>query len=211
MEYFPLCTVDYVPEVVILANGEFPASKLGLTMLGKASAVVCCDGAAVQLISYGRIPQAIVGDGDSLPEVLKKRYASLFYQKKEQETNDLTKAFHFCQKQGWERMLILGATGKREDHTLGNISLLADYAEQAKVEMLTDYGLFTPFYGDAEFETFSGQQVSVFNKDCTDIKGEGLVYPLSAFTNWWEGTLNEATGNCVRIFCDGRALVYRAH
>ena len=42
----------------------------------------------------------------------------------EQETNDLNKAFRYCLANGWTDIVILGATGKREDHTLGNIGLL---------------------------------------------------------------------------------------
>lgn len=75
--------------------------------------------------------------------------------------------------------------------------------------MLTDYGLFTPVCGDSEFESFPGQQVSVFNMGCTYLKGENLAYPLSPFTNWWQGTLNEATETRFRVITDGKLLVYR--
>ena len=88
----------------------------------------------------------------------------------------------------------MGATGKREDHTLGNISLLADYMEQAEVRMLTDYGLFIPIKEDSVFESFPTQQVSVFNMGATELSADGLVYPLSAFTNWWQGTFNAFLG-----------------
>ena len=42
------------------------------------------------------------------------------------------------------------------------------------------------------------------------LKGEGLVYPLSDFTNWWQGTLNEATSNRFTIQCTGEYLVFLA-
>ena len=45
----------------------------------------------------------------------------------DQETNDQTKAVNFLLAQGKRRIAIIGATGNREDHTLGNISLLSDY------------------------------------------------------------------------------------
>ena len=46
---------------------------------------------------------------------------------KDQETNDLTKAVNYVKTLGFREVLILGATGRREDHTLGNISLLAQF------------------------------------------------------------------------------------
>lgn len=209
MEFYPLCKTNPLPQAIILADGEYPRNRLAVHVLQQAKIVVCCDGATRKLLAHGRIPQAIVGDGDSLTPAIRRQYASIIYQEKEQDTNDLSKAFRYCLKQGWNDLLILGATGKREDHTLGNVSLLMDYGRQARVQMLTDYGLFTPVRGDAVFESFPGQQVSVFNMGCSCLKGEGLVYPLSVFTNWWQGTLNEATSEKFKIYTDGEILVYR--
>ena len=36
----------YIPQAVILANGEYPAHELPLRLLAEAQFVVCCDGAA---------------------------------------------------------------------------------------------------------------------------------------------------------------------
>lgn len=209
MEFYPLYRPGCLPQAVILADGEFPRNSLAVDLLKRVAVVVCCDGAAASLIRHGREPQAIVGDGDSLSKAIRQKYAGIIHQEKEQETNDLSKAFRFCLKQGWQNLLIVGATGKREDHTLGNISLLMDYMPQARVQMLTDYGLFTPVQGDAEFEAFPGEQVSIFNMGCHFLKGEQLVFPLSPFTNWWQGTLNEATAETFRLYTDGKLLVYR--
>ena len=41
------------------------------------------------------------------------------------------------------------------------------------------------------------------------LAGENLVYPLSVFTNWWQGTLNESTGKSFKLLTDGKILVYR--
>lgn len=106
-------------------------------------------------------------------------------------------------------IILVGATGKREDHTLGNISLLVDYMKVgAQVTMLTDHGMFVPASGRNTFKSRPGQQVSVFNFGATGLRGEGLVYPLSDFDNWWQGTLNEATGDEFTIHAEGDYLVY---
>lgn len=211
MTYYPLLTGDELPQAVILAGGDFPRHVLPRKILSAASRVVCCDGAAAPFLATGRVPQAIVGDGDSLAAEIREKYAAIVHREKEQESNDLTKAFRYCLKQGWKKVYILGATGKREDHTLGNISLLSDYRQLADVWMLTDYGFFIPVRGDAEFGSFPGQQVSVFNRGCSRLRGEGLLYPLSVFTNWWQGTLNEALGNTFRLYTDGELLVFRTY
>lgn len=200
-----------VPETIILADGDFPSYSLARKWLKECPYVVCCDGAANAYIRSGEVPDAIVGDGDSLLPELKERYVSLIHSESEQETNDLSKAFRFCLSQGRRDITIMGATGKREDHTIANISLLADYMDQADVRMLTNYGIFVPIGEDSLFESCPGEQVSIFNMSSTELSGDGLAYPLSVFTNWWQGTLNEAVGERFLIRTNGKVLVFRAY
>ena len=147
---------------VILADGDFPASFRTLEILKNATRVVCCDGAAASLLSIGREPDWVVGDLDSLSEDLKKRFADKLIHVQEQESNDLTKAFRFCVSRGWDSIVILGATGKREDHTLGNLSLLGDYAkEMPSVRIVTEYGVFSVLQESGEVASYAGEKLSI--------------------------------------------------
>lgn len=192
-------------DVVIVANGEFPTNELPLGMLSNAKHIVACDGA------IRNVPQAevVIGDGDSVPTVFHDR----LIQVDEQEDNDLTKATRYCLSQGWQKIAYLGCTGKREDHTLGNISLLMRYHRKMGVEgiMFTDYGFFTPTYGKQTFESFKGQQVSILNFGCTKIESEGLKWQSYAFDEWWQGTLNEAVGNSFTLCADGYYMVFQTY
>ncbi|KAA6345420.1 thiamine pyrophosphokinase [termite gut metagenome] len=209
MKHYFLLSLDYCPETVILANGSYPTHALPIALLEKADYVVCCDGAADEYIRRGFVPNAIVGDGDSLSEEIKKRFANIVYKDENQETNDQTKAIEFCITQGRKNIVILGATGKREDHTLGNISLLWEYMEKVNVQMVTNHGIFTPAYGNATFECLPDEPISVFNFNCTRMEGEGLKYSLRPFANWWQGTLNKALGDHFAIHANGKYLVFR--
>ena len=201
----------YTPEAVILANGEYPTHTLPLKILEEAKFVICCDGAANEYILRGHTPDIIIGDGDSLSPENKTRFSDIIHHIADQETNDQTKAVHFLQEKGYRRIAIVGATGKREDHTLGNISLLLDYMKSGmEVRTVTDYGVFIPANGTQTFMSHTGQQISIINFGAKGLKGEGLVYPLSDFTNWWQGTLNEATSNRFTIQCTGEYLVFLA-
>ena len=199
----------YTPEAVILANGEYPTHPLPLRMLEEAKFVVCCDGAANEYISRGHTPDVIVGDGDSLSTEYHKRFSPIIHQIPDQETNDQTKAVNFLLAKGKRRIAIIGATGKREDHTLGNISLLIDYLRAgADVRTYTDYGIFIPCRSTRTFPSHPGQQVSIINFTAHGLHGKGLVYPLSDFTNWWQGTLNECTSTEFTIEAEGEYLVF---
>lgn len=200
---------------VIVANGRFPSAELPLRLLKEAKTIIACDGAVKTLYEKGIHPDAIVGDLDSIPADLRKRYADQIHHVEDQEINDLSKSIRFAHAQGYREVLILGATGLREDHTLGNISLLMDYAHLFKrVEMLSDYGLFTPILETTTFASYPGQQISIFVLYPEgEISTEGLRWPICQrkLTSWWQGTLNEALGNqfTVTLSPDCRVIIYR--
>lgn len=198
--------------VVILANGRFPSTGLPLGYLNNAGRIICCDGSVASLVEYGLEPWAIAGDLDSLPADLKNKYRDRLHHYDDQETNDLTKAVRFCLEQGIADIVILGATGLREDHTLGNISLLADYTEYLSARIVTDYGIFIPAQSGRSISSWPGQQISVFTIDKgIQIRSSGLKYPMvnMELENWWMGTLNEAIGDHFSLsFNKGRVLVF---
>ncbi|NMB52995.1 MAG: thiamine diphosphokinase [Bacteroidales bacterium] len=200
---------------VILANGSFPKHCVPLDYLRKADRIVCCDGSTENAVYAGFTPFAIVGDMDSLSREMKIRFSDRIFQDKEQETNDLTKAVKWCHGSGYNEVIILGATGKREDHTIGNISLLTEYAKIVNVRMVTDTGVFLPFLNSCRVNSFPGQQISVFSIDSgTQITSAGLRYPLmkKRLGNWWEATLNEALEDHITLeFDSGRVIVFLAY
>jgi len=199
-----------IPDTVILADGSFPRHEIPLDTLRKAARIICCDGAAEELIQHGLEPFAIVGDCDSLSQDTVDKYADRLYIDDDQETNDLTKAVEWCHASGYNQLVIVGATGKREDHTLGNISLLAEYSQKVKIIMITDTGIFYPFTESCSIPSSAGQQVSIFSIDPeTEITSSGLKYPLNRrkLKNWWEGTLNEATGDQYNLEFDGGVVI----
>lgn len=196
-------------DAVILANGDYPSASLPLQVLEKAPYVVCCDGGANEYLAKGYLPDVIIGDGDSLTEENRTRYASLIHHNPDQETNDQTKAVQFLVAQGKKRIAIVGATGKREDHTLGNISLLMEYMRMGvEVRMYTDHGVFIPCKDVSVWECRVGQQVSIFNFTARGFQAKGLAYPIYDFTSWWQGTLNRCTDTSFTIEAEGEYLVF---
>lgn len=205
-------------DAVILADGDYPNSPVPLHILSHAPYIICCDAAAETYYKHTRrTPDAIVGDGDSLSPEMKRRFQDIIHIVTEQDYNDLTKATRFAIENvrpanGQLRIAYIGATGKREDHTLGNISLMNFYRREFCITpvMITSHGVFTAHHGQDVIATVPHQQVSIFNMDCTSMQGEGLHWALSPFTEWWQGSLNEAEGNSVTVRADGSYIIYRA-
>lgn len=198
---------------VILGNGEFPRREYPRYLLDSAGLVVCCDGAFARYLRYrkGELPASlrIVGDMDSLPKQLRKRYADRIIHIAEQDDNDQTKAVRYILDHYPEidTIHILGATGRREDHTLGNLSLLMEYARtfppgRADIDIVSDYGTAFAITDSCDLYVGEGRAVSLFSPDNSlRITSEGLEWPTDevVFDNWWKATLNRATADRIRL------------
>lgn len=209
--------------IVILAAGDFPTHPVPLRVLGAADFVVCCDSAYTQFSVFNSqfsIPFTVVGDGDSLPEADKTELGSRWVQVQEQDFNDLHKAMawataHFSIPNS--QFSILGATGRREDHTIGNLAYLATFAEEyprAEIELLTNYGRFVHLHGERIFASHAGQQVSIISfTPSLPIYGSGLKWPLEELYPrlWWQATLNEALGSQFTLRSEGSLLVFQTY
>lgn len=192
-------------EAAVVAAGDFPTHPVALSILRSTPHIVACDGAV------GDVPQAeaVVGDGDSVPATYRQRLIRI----DEQEDNDLTKATRYCLTRGWHSIAYFGATGRREDHTLGNISLLMRYYREFGIQgtMFTDHGFFNPARGTRTFRAFPGQQVSIFNFGCKHLASTGLKWESYAYEQWWQGTLNESLGDFFSLEGDGYYLVFQTY
>ncbi len=196
-------------DAIIVGGGDFPVHPIPLEILGSSDKVVCCDGAANEFYTRGLQPWRIVGDCDSLSPEAAGKFSDIIRHNPDQETNDQTKAISYLASKGYTNIAIVAATGRREDHTLGNISLLMEYMRQGlQVRTYTDFGVFIPCRDNNVFESPVGSAVSIFSFGTTGMTAEGLQYPLRDFTSWWQGTLNVTTAPSFTIRCKGEYLVY---
>ncbi len=197
--------------VVIIAAGAFPRKAYPLYLLSSADVVVCCDSALQTALRRGVRVDAAVGDMDSVAPAVLKRFDGKVVKVPEQETNDLTKALHYVLSEypSVSDITILGATGKREAHTIGNLSLLMEYEKQygfwargINVQIISDWSIAFAVGDSCALSVGEGRAVSLVSCDPTlKIKSKGLEWPLDnvVFDNWWKATLNRATSDSVDL------------
>lgn len=201
---------------VIIGAGAFPRKAYPRYLVGSADIVICCDSAFKTYLSvmksvFGkeRLPDAVVGDMDSLPKALQLKYADILVKIEEQEHNDQTKAFTHLMSMGLpiDTVHFIGATGKRADHTIGNLSLLMEYGRMfdlkgISIDAVSDYETAFPLWDSASLFVGKGRKVSIFSPDNSlKLSCEGLMYDTSGvvFDNWWKATLNEATEDEIKL------------
>lgn len=212
MRHHPLPKSSDRPDVVILAAGDFPQGEVAHALMVGAREVICCDGAAEEFCATGAVPAAVVGDFDSLPDELRTRLADRLHHRPDQDVNDLWKALTLVIERGARRVTVLGAFGRREDHSIGNLMLCAARANEIEIQMVGDRGTFSFIDCDSRFESFAGQQVSLFTlSPATTISTVGLRYepPQNHLSAMWQGVSNESLGDEFTIRTDGPTIVYR--
>ncbi|MBR2856666.1 MAG: thiamine diphosphokinase [Bacteroidales bacterium] len=209
--------------VVIICDGQFPKSEYPRYLIRTADFLVCCDGALRKFIRnskgiFGaeRLPDLVIGDMDTLPVSWQKKYADIIIRETEQEHNDQTKAVRWVLGNipDIDYIYILGSTGGRADHTIGNLSLLMEYTRmfdlgEITIEAVTDEGTAFAVNDTTEFDCGIGRQVSIFSPDNSlNIRSEGLEYQTEGviFDNWWKATLNKAVRDNVRLEFSHRSM-----
>ena len=203
---------------VIVGNGQFPKKEYPLYLLESADYVICCDGALDTYLRHFRgrnlrRPDVVIGDMDSLSKKTAERFRDIAVEIDEQETNDQSKAFHYILEHfpDVDTVHILGATGKREDHTIGNLSLLMEYAREMRrqdcgrtvfVDIVSDWSTAFAITDTCTLDVGEGRSVSIICPDNSlNIKSEGLVWPTDnvVFDNLWQATLNRASADRISL------------
>lgn len=201
---------------VIICAGDFPQKEYPRYLISTADYIICCDGAfqtwlkkAPSIFGDSRLPDAIVGDMDSLSPSIQKKYSSIIVRIAEQDTNDQTKAFKYIIEnyKDVEYIHIIGASGKREDHTIGNLSLLMEYCrmpirDNIQIDIVSDYSTAFAITDSCELHIGEGRTISIFSPDNSlNIESEGLVWPTDSvvFDNWWKATLNKTSSDIVKL------------
>ncbi len=128
--------------LLIVAHGESPSHALAQRMAATHQAVLATDGAIRVANALGLNVDYLSGDLDSVtPEELTQRAEGvLLIPTPDQERADLEKAILEAQHLGFESITVLGALGRRPDHTIANLALLLALPPEPTVVYADDYG-----------------------------------------------------------------------
>ena len=198
---------------IILANGQYPSHPTALNKLHAAGTIICTDGSANKLLENGLTPNVIIGDMDSIT-VGQNSFKGLYVKISDQDNTDLDKAFEWCKLNNLSPLTVLGTSQLREDHTIGNLILLANYSDELDINFVTDYFTITCHHGKRSFTSFKQQLVSIVPvEDIQSITMEGLEFPLidEPFPLSSRGISNRATGHQFIITSSGKIWVFRSH
>ena len=203
--------------VVIIANGTIENKTFHKKTIKNTDYVICADGGANSAYSLGIIPDAIIGDMDSIS----KRVLAHYKKKKktgiiiddDQDKTDLELAISFSLLQKPNEIFVLGAIGSRADYNWANILSLLMIPDSIKTTLINENNEINIVRKRVQINGKKGDTVSVI--PLTAVKGlsyAGLKWGVKGkdIPFGWIGVSNVMTGKKATVSLrSGKALVIK--
>lgn len=199
-------TICKTADSVTLLGGGPCHNTVYETAKALAPVLVAADGGAGHALAFGDIPDAVIGDMDSLSDRMRAALpADRLHAIAEQESTDFDKALrHICAPM----VLGVGFLGRRLDHTLAAMSVLVRRHAQPCILLSQEDAVFA-LPAEIALDLPQGSRFSLYPLAPVCGRSEGLRWPIDGLEMsplGQIGTSNEITGP-LRLWSDRPGLV----
>lgn len=185
--------------LAIVGGGTVDAGLLH-DLVARNVALIGADGGGNTIGAAGLVPEAILGDLDSLEDRAAWEKRTRVIHIPEQITTDFQKALYSTSA---PVTLALGMTGKRLDHTLAALAALLEVAQHRHVLLVDETDVALAISGPFSFEAAAKERISVHPLvPIVFERTQGLYYPMDDLLldpAGRLGTSNQGTGGRVEI------------
>ncbi len=193
--------VESSSAITLVGGGTLPRRDLTVAM-ARAPRLVAVDGGANRLVDWGLVPEAVIGDMDSVrPDVRAALPAKILHEMAEQDTTDFDKALRSVRA---PLVLAVGFQGARLDHGLAVLTALVAHARQACIVIgAADIVFHAPPRIGLTMRT--GDRLSLFPMAQVTGRGTGLRWPIDGITfapDGMIGTSNQVVARRVELEFD---------
>ena len=163
-------------KVLLFLNGEVPTI---LPDTSNYEMIFCTDGAFRYLKNLNIKPDVISGDFDSLE--LKDFPTDIeIITTPDQNDTDFVKILTIIQEKGFTNIDVFGASGRQQDHFLGNLNAAFRFKNVLNIVFYDNYSSY--FFAEkyTELEGYFGRTISLIPfPECKNITTKGLEFPLN--------------------------------
>nr|WP_170330936.1 thiamine diphosphokinase [Ruegeria arenilitoris] len=194
--------------IALVGGGEIGPEDLNLA-LNRVKIAVAADGGAIPLMDSGRMPDAVIGDFDSLSGTYLDRIpADRLFPIREQDSTDFDKALRSI-----EAPLVLGVgfLGGRLDHQMAVLNALVRLQDQPCI-LFGEHEVVFHAPPQIGLNLTAGDVVSLFPFRRVTGRSKGLEWPIDDLVlepNGRVGTSNRALSE-VELIVDGPGLLAMA-
>lgn len=197
-----------IEKALIVANGK-PPLKSHLKKLKQLGwkYLIAADGGYNHLLKLQIEPTVVIGDFDSIKIGGEKSRNAKFIRLKRQNDTDVEKAVKYAISKKISRVILLASTGKRLDHTIGNLSIPLKFKDEIEISILTNYSFMQIVKGEEEFVSKKGETVSfiAFDRNVS-FTSFGLKYKMEKLKlaiGYRESISNESSADKFKIIVRG--------
>lgn len=178
---------------LLVANGQIEDPVLLLELLintyhfNDKFLIVSADGALKNCLNLKLTADMVIGDMDSISEkdkkILKTRNSKVLFIKSscEKDESDTQLALEYLVKNNIKNIILIGALGKRMDHSLANLlNISSQKFENAQIKIIDENYEFSVLRQSAQINGIIGNTLSIFSLTPYTyfINTEGLKYNL---------------------------------
>lgn len=209
-------------KTVVISNGTIEDYQHVMPIINNAGMVICADGGGMHAYKMGIIPNALIGDFDSIDtevlEYFREKGVEIIRHQCEKDETDTQLAVEYAVQKGAEEVCMLGCIGSRFDHSFANVGLLIWLMEKGIKGCIKNYN--NEIYvmdRQIKLEGNAGEKLSLLpvSKKVSGIYTSGLKYVLKdgeLYCNVPRGISNEFTGRKAEITIkDGVLLVIKSN
>jgi thiamine pyrophosphokinase len=162
--------------LVVVGGGRVDQALLR-ELAGQGAHLVAADGGAQHILDAGLVPEAVIGDFDSVANPATLPPSTRLIRLSEQETTDFEKVLYSTAA---PVTIALGMTGGgRFDHTLAALDAVRRHADERTIILVDEGDLALALTGPFAFTVAADERVSVHPLGpVTFARSEGLLYPL---------------------------------
>ena len=167
---------------LIIANGAACSNELLGQLLEWSPLVVVLDSAMERVVELGIKVDVLLGDFDrdfDANYYKESHYPIEIVHTPDQNKTDLEKAFDYLHSRNIPAVNVVWATGKRADHTINNLTNIANYRNKLKIVIIDDHSKV--FLMPRKFEKWYTEKTTISLipiGNVTGIHTVNLQYPL---------------------------------
>ncbi|HEY4695955.1 MAG TPA: thiamine diphosphokinase [Candidatus Hydromicrobium sp.] len=180
-------------KALVISNGEITNPDILLKILKgnydfhENFLIICADGGVKNCMDLKLIPDFIIGDMDSIKTEDKNLLNSLgknidyITAVEEKNESDTQLAVEFAQEKGFKDIIVIGALGKRIDHSLANIfNIASPKFKNLNIRILDEDIEISVLNKSGNIKGSAGNIVSIFSLTPSTyfLKTDGLKYKL---------------------------------
>jgi thiamine pyrophosphokinase len=171
-------------KAAIICNGSIQNYDDCKERLWQVDCIICADGGTRHAINMDIIPDIIIGDLDSSKaefiEYYQNKNVPVIKYSSDKDKTDTHISLEYAMER-YDEIFLLGATGSRLDHTLGNISILKLAADKGKTACIVDEN--NEIYVIRDSITLKGNKDDILSllplsSKVEGINLKGVLYPL---------------------------------